>query len=202
MRERRTADPLRRPAHRGAADRRDRPAAAGEAARRRPPAGRRDVLERAGRAGAVPADFAVRRAGRAAEVKVNRQVLAEPSADLAAHTWAALADGTPLVTEATEGAGRDRAVPRHRQRRLVQPAAVRPVRGHAAPAGRAVGRRGADRPGHAVLAPARDAGRVRPAVARRRQAATGLPADAFATTPPSRRAIRQGCTGRRTAGGR
>ncbi len=40
------------------------------------------------------------------EVKVNRQVLAEPSADLSSHTWAALADGTPLVTEAARGAGR------------------------------------------------------------------------------------------------
>jgi hypothetical protein len=40
------------------------------------------------------------------DVTVTRQVLAEPSADLAAHTWAALADGTPLVTEATKGAGR------------------------------------------------------------------------------------------------
>jgi hypothetical protein len=40
------------------------------------------------------------------EVKVSRQVLAEPSADLASHTWAALADGTPLVTEAARGAGR------------------------------------------------------------------------------------------------
>ena len=40
------------------------------------------------------------------EVKVNRQVLAEPSADLASHTWAALADGTPLVTQASRGAGR------------------------------------------------------------------------------------------------
>jgi hypothetical protein len=40
------------------------------------------------------------------EVKVNRQVLAEPSADLASHTWAALADGTPLVTQANRGAGR------------------------------------------------------------------------------------------------
>ena len=40
------------------------------------------------------------------EVTVNRQVLAEPSADLAAHTWATLADGTPLVTETTKGAGR------------------------------------------------------------------------------------------------
>ncbi len=40
------------------------------------------------------------------DVKVTRQVLAEPSAALAAHTWARLADGTPLVTEATRGAGR------------------------------------------------------------------------------------------------
>jgi hypothetical protein len=40
------------------------------------------------------------------EVKVNRQVLAEPSAELTAHTWATLADGTPLVTQATRGAGR------------------------------------------------------------------------------------------------
>jgi Domain of unknown function (DUF4159)/Aerotolerance regulator N-terminal len=40
------------------------------------------------------------------EVTVNRQVLAEPSTDLAAHTWATLADGTPLVTESTKGAGR------------------------------------------------------------------------------------------------
>jgi hypothetical protein len=40
------------------------------------------------------------------EIKVTRQVLAEPTADLAGRTWAALEDGTPLVTEATEGAGR------------------------------------------------------------------------------------------------
>jgi len=40
------------------------------------------------------------------EVKVTRQVLAEPSTSLAGHTWAQLADGTPLVTEATRGAGR------------------------------------------------------------------------------------------------
>ena len=37
---------------------------------------------------------------------MNRQVLAEPRRDLAGHTWAALADGTPLVTQATRGAGR------------------------------------------------------------------------------------------------
>ncbi|MEA2730232.1 MAG: hypothetical protein QOF70_4707 [Acetobacteraceae bacterium] len=40
------------------------------------------------------------------DVTVTRQVLAEPSADLAARTWAALQDGTPLVTEAPLGAGR------------------------------------------------------------------------------------------------
>src|SRR6202044_906716 len=44
--------------------------------------------------------------GVTSEVTVNRQVLAEPSADLAAHTWATLADGTPLGTETTKGAGR------------------------------------------------------------------------------------------------
>ncbi|MBV9735638.1 MAG: DUF4159 domain-containing protein [Acidisphaera sp.] len=40
------------------------------------------------------------------EVRVRRQVLAEPSADLTRHSWATLTDGTPLVTEATVGAGR------------------------------------------------------------------------------------------------
>jgi Domain of unknown function (DUF4159)/Aerotolerance regulator N-terminal len=40
------------------------------------------------------------------DVTVSRQVLAEPSTTLASHTWAALADGTPLVTEAANGQGR------------------------------------------------------------------------------------------------
>ncbi len=39
------------------------------------------------------------------EVTVNRQILAEPSAALPQQTWAALADGTPLVTAARHGAG-------------------------------------------------------------------------------------------------
>ncbi len=39
------------------------------------------------------------------EVTVSRQLLAEPSPDLAKHTWAALADGTPLVTAAPRGKG-------------------------------------------------------------------------------------------------
>ena len=41
-----------------------------------------------------------------AEVLINRQVLAEPSPQLAGLTWASLADGTPLVTAGPRGAGR------------------------------------------------------------------------------------------------
>ena len=40
------------------------------------------------------------------DITVSRQVLAEPSTDLAAHTWASLADGTPLVTGREFGRGR------------------------------------------------------------------------------------------------
>ncbi len=40
------------------------------------------------------------------EVLVSRQVLAEPSAQLAERSWALLADGTPLVTAVQRGAGR------------------------------------------------------------------------------------------------
>jgi hypothetical protein len=40
------------------------------------------------------------------EVTIERQVLAEPSARLTGHTWARLADGTPLVTWEARGAGR------------------------------------------------------------------------------------------------
>jgi hypothetical protein len=39
------------------------------------------------------------------DVRVTRQVLAEPGADLASHTWASLADGTPLVTWRAQGGG-------------------------------------------------------------------------------------------------
>jgi hypothetical protein len=39
-------------------------------------------------------------------VLVNRQVLAEPSAELQSATWASLKDGTPLVTARRMGAGR------------------------------------------------------------------------------------------------
>lgn len=39
------------------------------------------------------------------DVSVSRQVLARPVADLNAHTWVRLADGTPLVTHASLGKG-------------------------------------------------------------------------------------------------
>ncbi|CDZ39292.1 DUF4159 domain-containing protein [Neorhizobium galegae] len=43
---------------------------------------------------------------RATDITVTRQVLAEPTPDLAERTWASLADGTPLVTEKEVEAGR------------------------------------------------------------------------------------------------
>ncbi|MCY1668192.1 DUF4159 domain-containing protein [Rhizobium sp. SL86] len=43
---------------------------------------------------------------RATDVTVKRQVLAEPTPDLAERTWASLADGTPLVTTQQIDAGR------------------------------------------------------------------------------------------------
>ncbi len=39
------------------------------------------------------------------DVRIRRQVLAQPSLDLAAHTWARLTDGTPLVTADRRGEG-------------------------------------------------------------------------------------------------
>ncbi|MEM7567656.1 MAG: BatA domain-containing protein, partial [Pseudomonadota bacterium] len=41
-----------------------------------------------------------------ADVRVSRQVLAEPDTDLIEKTWASLADGTPLVTAESRGQGR------------------------------------------------------------------------------------------------
>ncbi len=41
-----------------------------------------------------------------AEVSIERQVLAEPTARLAERSWARLSDGTPLVTAETRGQGR------------------------------------------------------------------------------------------------
>ncbi len=39
------------------------------------------------------------------DVTVSRQILAEPTVDLSTHTWARLADGTPMVTAAQRGKG-------------------------------------------------------------------------------------------------
>ncbi len=41
-----------------------------------------------------------------AEVRVTRQILAEPGPELAERTWAALTDGTPVVTAVPRGRGR------------------------------------------------------------------------------------------------
>lgn len=40
------------------------------------------------------------------EIKIQRQVLAEPSLDLSDRTWASLTDGTPIITTQSLGAGR------------------------------------------------------------------------------------------------
>jgi len=40
------------------------------------------------------------------EVRISRQILAEPGPDIAERTWATLDDGTPLVTALRRGAGR------------------------------------------------------------------------------------------------
>ncbi|HEX2147955.1 MAG TPA: BatA domain-containing protein, partial [Pseudorhizobium sp.] len=42
----------------------------------------------------------------ATDITINRQVLAEPTPDLAERTWASLADGTPLVTTREQEGGR------------------------------------------------------------------------------------------------
>ena len=52
-----------------------------------------------------PPDEPVRRPAVTEEVRVSRQVLAEPGPDLAGATLASLADGTPLVTGARRGKG-------------------------------------------------------------------------------------------------
>jgi hypothetical protein len=39
------------------------------------------------------------------DVTVSRQILAEPSVELSAHSWARLSDGTPMVTAAQRGKG-------------------------------------------------------------------------------------------------
>ena len=117
------------------------------AARRRPAAGRRPVLEPA----SSRSPGSRRRPPSPAcpsptEVLVNRQVLAEPSVQTrqaaAGPPWPTAPRSSPA---ASRGRRPDRAVPRHGQRRLVQPPAVRPVRRHAPPPGGPLRRRGRHR---------------------------------------------------------
>ena len=135
------------------------------------------------------------------EVKVNRQVLAEPSADLAGHTWAR-AGRRHAAGHAGDARGAGAIVLFHvtanadwsnlplsglfvdMLRRLVALSAG------VAPAADA-----------RVAGAGRDAGRLRPAVARRRRPPTGLPADEIARTAASPRHP-PGCTGRRTGAAR
>jgi hypothetical protein len=57
------------------------------------------------RLGAFPANSPLADIPVDSNVTVTRQVLAEPSTDIATRTWAKLADGTPLITAARRGAG-------------------------------------------------------------------------------------------------
>ena len=61
--------------------------------------------------------------------------MAQPDPTLAERVIASLADGTPLVTRKRLGSRAGRAVPRHRQCRMVDAAAVGPVRADAGTAG-------------------------------------------------------------------
>jgi len=55
--------------------------------------------------GAFPAGSPFAGLAATEDIVVRRQVLAEPSLELEAHTWATLADGTPLVTATKRGEG-------------------------------------------------------------------------------------------------
>ena len=66
------------------------------------------------------------------DVKIRKQVLAEPSADLPERIWAGLDDGTPLITAAKRGRGLIVLCSRDREFRLVESPAFRFVRADAA----------------------------------------------------------------------
>ncbi len=184
------------PAHGIPAVGRIRPAAAGQAAQRRPPARRRAVLEPPGRAGAVPPRLAVRRpgdsGGRDGVTPGAGRTLGHACRPHLGHPGRRHAAGDP----GSAGQRSDRAVPCHRQRRLVQSAVVRVVRRYAAPPGGAVRRR-ADRVRTRGACAIRDTGRVRAVVA----ATTGRNRAGrrqIRPAPPSPRSIRRASTGRKT----
>ena len=191
---RRAADPLRRTAHGRTADRRDRSADAGQAARRRPPTRRGVVLGGTGRGGAVHRQLAVRRPGRAGRGE-GQPAGAGGAFGGSDRPHLGGARRRHAAGDAGDARGGSRgAVPRHRQRRLVQSAVVGAVRGHAAAAGRAVGGRRSDLR-HQRAGAGRDAGRLRPAVraaAGRDRPARGRDRPHRRLAAPSARAVRAG----------
>jgi hypothetical protein len=73
--------------------------------------------------------------------------MAQPDPQLSERTIASLTDGTPLVTRASAWAGERRSVPRHRECRLVEPAALGALRADARTSGRL------HAPGHCPMPP-------------------------------------------------
>ena len=153
------------------------------------------------------------------DVTVSRQVLAEPDLDLAGKTWARLADGTPLVT--AEKLGKGWIVLVHTTANAewsnlaLSGLFVEMLRRIVAMS------EGVAAAGESDAAAARDAGRVRPAAARRRPPRGRFPArrsrrrmpsprhpPGFYGTADARRALnlatgdRRAEADRRTAGGR
>ena len=150
-RRRRRAAALCRHAARRRGDRRP---VAGAPAPRRPRARRRAVVGQPAHARAVRPREPVLRPDAAGDVGITRQLLAEPDADLVAQDLGRARRRHADHHRRAARTGPDRARPRHRRHDLVEPAAVRPVRRHAAQD------RGARR--HR-----RRAGQARPAAARR-----------------------------------
>ena len=104
----------------------------GPAACRRPDAGRCALLVGAAPLAPFPPDSPFAGLSSPDEVRVSRQVLAEPGPDLVGATLATLEDGTPLVTRAQRGKGRLILVHTIGQHELEHAAALRPLRRHAA----------------------------------------------------------------------
>ena len=65
------------------------------------------------------------------DVDISSQVMAQPDPDLPGRVLASLEDGTPLVTGRGARGRAGGALPRHRQRRLVEPAALGALRADA-----------------------------------------------------------------------
>jgi len=94
------------------------------------------------------------------DIKVRRQVLAQPSLDLADKTWAELSDGTPLVSAEKRGEGWLVLI-HHGQHGMVRSAPFRRLRRHAAAPGGVERGGGRPSPGDALAAAPGD-GRLRP----------------------------------------